>query len=88
MIKASEALEKTKKYWAKVSEEFINKLNAEIEKEAEKGQYTALLYFQPTDPIYMKDYVVNRCRAMGYQARHSEVGRNEDKKYYVVVRWD
>ena len=87
MIKANEALEKTKKYWEKASEEFMNKLNAEIEREAEKGEYVALLHFQPTDSVYMKDYVVNKCRSMGYQARHSESGRNGDKSYYVIVRW-
>lgn len=87
MIKASEALEKSKKYWEKASEEFMGKLSTEIEKEAERGQYTALLHFQPTDAVYMKDYVVSKCRAMGYQAHHSEAGKNGDKKYYVVVRW-
>lgn len=87
MIKANEALEKAKKYWEKASEEFMSKLNTEIEKEAERGQYVALLHFQPTDDDYMKDYVVSKCRALGYQAHHSESGRKEDKRYYIIVRW-
>lgn len=87
MIKANEALEKTKRFWETASEKFMEELSKSIDAAASNGQYSVILHFQQDDAEYMKDYVVERCRKMGYQAHHSTAGRDGEKRYYIAVRW-